>query len=133
MNYIQILSGGVMVLFALYLISLLVMTILNRELAVNYFSSFASSARAHYLEQILRLIVGVSILFYSEFMLFARFFGIFAWIIIVSTVALFLIPWTWHHKLGKRVIPLTIRHLNFYAVSASLFGVFVLYCIINPH
>ena len=132
MDYKLILSGSIMVIFGLYLISLVVITIFNKTIAVSYFSSFASSARAHYLEQILRLIVGMSMLSFSKSMLYARFFELFAWIIILSTIVLILIPWTWHNKLGKRVIPLTIRNLKFYAVSASIFGVFILYCVINP-
>lgn len=132
MDYIRILSGTVMVIFGLYLISLLVITILNKKVAVNYFSSFASSAKAHYLEQILRLIVGVSMLSFSKSMFYAHFFEIFAWIIILSTIVLILIPWQWHNKLGKLAIPLVIRNLKFYAVSASIFGVFILYCFIKP-
>lgn len=132
MDYKLMLSGSVMVIFGLYLISLLVITILNKTIAVSYFSSFASSARAHYLEQILRLIVGMAMLLFSKSMLYAQFFELFAWIIILSTIVLILIPWTWHNELGKRVIPLTIRNLKFYAVSASIFGVFILYCVINP-
>lgn len=132
MNYKVILSGSVIVIFGLYLIGLLIITILNKKIAVSYFSSFASSARAHYLEQILRLIIGVSMLSFSKSMLYARFFEIFAWIIIFSTIVLILIPWTWHNRLGKRVIPLTIQHLNFYAVSASILGAFILYCVISP-
>lgn len=132
MDYKLVLSGSVMVIFGLYLISLLVITISYTTLAVSYFISFASSARAHYLEQILRLIVGMSMLSFSKSMLYAQFFELFAWIIILSTIVLILTPWTWHNKLGKRVIPLTIRNLKFYAVSASIFGVFILYCVIRP-
>lgn len=132
MDYKLVLSGSIMVIFGLYLISLLVITILNKTIAASYFSSFASSARAHYLEQILRLIVGMAMLSFSKSMLYAQFFELFAWIIILSTIVLILIPWTWHSKLGKRVIPLTIRNLKFYAVSASIFGVFILFCVIEP-
>jgi hypothetical protein len=132
MDFKVVFSGFVMVIFGLYLISLLVITILNKKIAVNYFSSFASSARAHYLEQIMRLIVGISMLFFSKSMLYAQFFALFAWIIIITTIVLILIPWTWHHKLGKRVIPMTIQNLEFYALLASIFGVFILYCVIRP-
>jgi hypothetical protein len=74
----------------------------------------------------------MSMLSFSKSMLYAQFFEMFAWIIVLSTIVLILIPWTWHNKLGKRVIPLTIQNLKFYAVSASLFGIFILYCVINP-
>lgn len=121
-----------MIMFGLYLIGLLIITMLNKEVAVGYFSSFASSARAHYLEQLLRLIVGISMLLFSKSMVYAQFFEMFAWIIVLSTIVLILIPWTWHNKLGKWAIPLTIRNLRFYAVSASILGVFILYCVIKP-
>ena len=132
MDFKTILSGTVIVLFGLYLVSLLILTILRKEDAVSYFSSFASSAKAHYLEQVLRLIVGIAMLTYSKSMLYEHVFQIFAWTLILSTIVLLFIPWTWHNKLGKWVIPVTIRNLKFYALSAALLGGFILYCVIRP-
>ena len=132
MDYKLLFSGSVMLIFGLYLISLLVITLLNKAIAVGYFSSFASSAKAHYLEQVLRLIVGLAMLSFSKSMLYTQFFELFAWIIIISTIVLIVIPWRWHNRLGKSVIPLTIKNLKFYAISASIFGVFILYCVIRP-
>ena len=128
----ELLAGSITTIFGLYLISLLIITITNKEKAVNYFSSFASSAKAHFLEQSLRLIVAISILIFSKSMLYSLGFEIFGWIIIISTIILILMPWTWHNKFGKWAIPFTIRNLYFYAVSASIFGIFILYCIVKP-
>lgn len=69
---------------------------------------------------------------FSKSMLYTQFFELFAWIIIISTIVLIVIPWRWHNRLGKSVIPLTIKNLKFYAISASIFGVFILYCVIRP-
>ena len=128
----ELLAGSITTIFGLYLISLLIITLLNKERAINYFSSFVSSAKAHFFEQVLRLTVGISVLFFSESMLYSKGFEIFGWIVIISTIILILTPWTWHHKFGKWAIPFTIRNLNFYAVSAAIFGMFILYCISKP-
>ena len=97
----ELLAGSITTIFGLYLISLLIITLLNKERAINYFSSFASSAKAHFFEQVLRLTVGISVLFFSESMLYSKGFEIFGWIVIISTIILILTPWTWHHKFGK--------------------------------
>jgi hypothetical protein len=54
-------------------------------------------------------------------------FKLFGWLIVVTAMALLLIPWQWHHRLGTRVIPLTIRHMWLYALGAAALAVFILY------
>ena|SRR5690606_33314514 len=132
LQYKVILSGIVVISFGVYLLSLFVITILKRQVAVSYFSSFASSAKAHYVEQALRLLVGTSLVSFSGSMLFSEYFRIFGWIIVVSTIVLIFTPWRWHNKLGERLIPLTIRNINVYAVSASVLGAFILYAAVCP-
>ena len=46
----EILAGIITTLFGLYLITLLIVTLLRKKSAINYFSSFASSAKVHYFE-----------------------------------------------------------------------------------
>ena len=128
----KLITGGIVVIFGLYLISLLFISLWNKSVAIRYFGSFASSAKAHYLEQLLRLIVGVSFIIFSKFMLFSKMFNFFGWIIVLTTIVLLLTPWKWHHNFGKWAIPFTIRNLVFYTISASLFGVFILICVLKP-
>lgn len=62
--------------------------------------SCASSARAHYVEQLLRLLIGTSLVVFSPAMWQGNVFWLVGWAIVVSSVALLLIPWQWHHQLG---------------------------------
>jgi hypothetical protein len=54
-------------------------------------------------------------------------FQLFGWLIIVSTVALLVIPWQWHHGFGTRVMPLVFRHLRLFALGAPALATFILY------
>lgn len=128
----EILAGIITTLFGLYLITLLIATLLRKKSAINYFSSFASSAKAHYSEQLLRLIAGLGLLIYSDNMLLPNLFGIVGWALIATSILLITTPWKWHNKFGEWAIPFTIRNLILYAVSASIIGFAIIFCIIAP-
>ena len=128
----KLLSGIITILFGLYLISLLIITLVKKQWVINYLSSFAGSAKAHYLEQLLRLIVGLALLVYSGEMLFPDAFRLFGWVIIVTTILLLIMPWKWHNRFGKWAIPFVTRNLSLYAVSAAIMGLVMLYCVIAP-
>jgi hypothetical protein len=128
----ETLTGIITAMFGLYLITLLIVTLLRKKSAINYFSSFASSAKAHYFEQLLRLIAGLGLLIYSDNMLFSNLFGIFGWVLVATSILLIITPWKWHNKFGEWAIPFTIRNLILYAVSASIIGLVIIYCVIAP-
>jgi hypothetical protein len=89
--------------------------------------SFASSARTHFVEQALRLLVGTSLIVLSPAMWQANVFRLIGWAIVVSSAALILVPWQWHHRLGERILPMIVRHLRLYAIGMFAFGAFLLY------
>ena len=128
----EVVAGIITTLFGLSLITLLIVTLLKKEFAITFLSSFASSAKAHYIEQLLRLIAGLGLLIYSDNMLFPDLFGIFGWVLIATSASLIIMPWKWHNKFGKRAIPFVIRNLVLYAVSASIMGLVIMYCVIVP-
>ncbi len=125
----RLLSGIVVVGFGLYLIGLAVVIALKPLLAERFIKSFASSARAHYTEQVSRLTVGAAIVIFAPSMWYPDLFEGFGWLIIITTVGLLLIPWQWHNKFGRLAIPLAIRHLQLYALGASALGAFILYAV----
>jgi hypothetical protein len=59
-------------------------------------------------------------------------FRLFGWLMIVTTILLLIMPWKWHNKFAKWVIPSAIKNLILYVVSAAVMGVFILYCVILP-
>lgn len=126
---VSVLSGIVVVGFCLFLIGLAVVIAANPSLAERFLRSFASSARAHYTEQILRLLVGAAIVNFASSMWYSDLFKLFGWLIAVTAVGLLLVPWRWHHKFGMRVMPLVFRHMRLFALGASPLGAFVLYSV----
>jgi len=129
LQIINILSGIVVLAFCLFLFGLAITIVVNPRRAKQFLNSYASSARAHYTEQIIRLIVGTAIVIFAPSMWFSDIFNIFGWIIIITTIGLLIIPWQWHHKFGKWAIPLAIRYLKIYSVLALILGLFILYCL----
>lgn len=95
--------------------------------AARFLTGFASSARAHYTEQVLRLVAGAAIVVFAAEMRFPALFSIFGWILVVTAAALLVVPWRWHHRFGQWAIPLAIRHIKLYALGAFVLGSFILY------
>jgi hypothetical protein len=124
---VTVLSGIVVVGFCLFLIGLAVVIAIRPSHAERFLRAFASSARAHYVEQGFRLLVGVAIVNFAGSMWHAELFTLFGWLIVVTAAALLLTPWQWHHKLGVWMLPLVIRHMNLFALGAAALGAFILY------
>jgi len=128
----DILAGVITTVFGIYLTSLFAIAFVKKKSVVNYLSSFASSAKAHYSEQIIRLTAGIGLVVYSSEMIFSELFKIFGWTLIITSLVLLTIPWKWHHKFGQWAIPFVIKNLRLYTLIASLLGIIILYCTIMP-
>lgn len=124
---VSLVSGLVVVGFCLFLIGLAVMIMTKPSQAEKFLRSFASSARAHYTEQVLRLVVGAAIVNFASSMWHPELFTLFGWLIVVTGVALLLTPWQWHHRLGTWMMPPVFQHLKLFALGACALGVFILY------
>lgn len=119
--------GLVVTGFGLFLIGLALMMALEPALAERFLRSFASSARAHYTEQGVRLLVGAAMVAFADSMWYPERFRLFGWIILATTVGLLLIPWQWHHRFASRAMPPVYQHMRLFALGAFALGAFVLY------
>ena len=128
---VNLLSGGVVVGFCLFLISLAAVIVTSPSLAERFLKSFASSARAHYTEQGLRLLVGAAIVNFASSMRYPELFRPFGWLLVVSTAGLLLLPWQWHNKFGRWVMPPVIGHMRLFALGAFALGAFILYSVLR--
>jgi hypothetical protein len=113
--------------FGLSLIALPGIAFAKPAIVVRFLSVFASSARAHYVEQGFRLLVGAALVVRSPTMWQPGMFWLFGWAIVVSSAVLMCVPWQWHRRLGERVLPLLVRHLRLYAVGSLALGALLLY------
>ena len=122
-----LMAGVVAVALGFFLIALTGVTFVKPAIAERFFMSFASSARTHYVEQVIRLLIGAALVVRSPTMWHADMFRLVGWAIVVSSAALILFPWQWHHRFGERVLPMLVRHMKLYAVGMFAFGVLLLY------
>ena len=120
-------AGAILVAFSLFLVGLTVVVFTKPAVAERFFMSFASSARAHYTEQVIRLLIGASLVIRSAAMWQPKVFWFVGWAIVLSSLVLILSPWQWHHRFGEIVRPMLIRRIKLFAVGLLAFGVLLLY------
>jgi hypothetical protein len=101
------LAGIVVGSCGLFLIGVTGIVFAKPALAERFFMSFASSARAHYVEQAFRLLIGASLVVLSPAMWQTNMFR--------------------HHRSGQLVLPMVVRHMRLYAVGLFAFGALLLY------
>ncbi len=120
-------AAVVVVTFGLFLIGLTGVVFMRPAVAERFLRAFASSAKAHYTEQAFRLMIGASLVVLSQTMWQPTLFRVTGWAIIISSLALILTPWQWHHRFATHALPKLIRFMKLYAIGLLLFGVLLLY------
>jgi|SRR5688572_23153478 hypothetical protein len=119
---VQIVALGIVVVAGLYLIALAVVALARPALARRFLLGFAQSAGVHYAEMAARIIVGAALFIASPRMLFSQVFAWFGAALLVSSILLLCLPWTWHRALGERVLPRFVRYLGVVAPICFLLG-----------
>ena len=120
-------AAVVVVAFGLSLIAFSGVAVAKPAIAERFLTAFASSARTHHGEQVVRVLVGAALVVRSPVMWQPKTFCLVGWAIVASSAVLLCVPWQWHHRLGERVLPLLVRHLRLYAVVSFAFGALLLY------
>ena len=123
----SVVAAVVVVVFGFSLITFTGVAFANPARAARFLMAFATSARTHYVEQVLRILVGAALVVLSSTMWHPKMFWLFGWAIVVSSAALICAPWQWHDRLGKRMRPMLVRFVKLYAVGAFALGVLLLY------
>lgn len=123
----NLMAAFVVVTFAVFLIGMASVVFIRPAVAERFFVSFASSARTHYTEQVVRLLVGASLLALSPTMWQPNLFRLIAWAIIISSIVLILTPWQWHHRFGTHLRPKLIRFIKLFGIGLLAFGVLLIF------
>lgn len=105
-----------------FLVVLALMAFLLPSKAVKFLGGFASSAKVHFIEMLLRLAVGVSILSISKSMAFSDIFYVFGWVLCITSALLILIPWQYHKKFADLVVPPSTNRVWLFGVLALPLG-----------
>ena len=127
MTMMSAVAGAILVAFGFFLVGLTVVVFAKPAVAERFFMSFASSARTHYTEQIVRLLIGASLIIRSGAMWQPKVFWLVGWAIVLSSLVLILTPWQWHDRFGEEVRPRLIRHMKLFAVGLLAFAVVLIY------
>jgi hypothetical protein len=129
MPILNAIAGAILVAFGLLLIGFTVVVFARPAIAERFLTAFASSARTHYTEQVVRLLVGVSLIIRSAAMWQPKVFWFVGWAVGLSSLALIITPWQWHHLFGEKVRPMLIRRMKVYAVALLAFGALIIYAV----
>lgn len=117
---------------SLGMIAMATAAIFSPDLLRRFLRGFASSARVHFFELAVRLVVGGSFIVFSPHLHLSGVFRLFGWLIVLTTVVMLLIPWQWHQRFAGTVVPVVTQHLRLYALGSLLLGAFILYGLVRP-
>lgn len=122
-------AAVIVVLAAFYLIGLAVASVISPTHTRRFLESFASTAGVHYLEMLVRLLVGIAFIGYSPHMLWPKAFWVFGWLLVISTAVLMLIPWRWHRRFARKVVPPITRHTWLFGLVSLPLGGGILFAV----
>lgn len=120
-----LISESIVIAFGLALVGFAVLIIVKPKPSRRFIESFASSARAHYAEQVIRLVVGAALVVHAPAMSYSWVFAVLGWLMVVTAIALLMMPWRWHNRFGEMVIPWVTRHMKLYAIVVFGLGALI--------
>lgn len=116
----------------IYFVGLGIAAIAWPERVRRFLASHASSASAHFTELCLRLIVGSALVLWAPRMQFSPAFLVFGWVLVGTTIALFLVPWRLHRRFAEWSVPMAARRPALLGVGALVGGVLLLLALLLP-
>jgi len=124
---IQHTAMAIVLLSAIFLIILACLSIFTPKHAIRFLGGFASSAKTHYLEMIIRLIVGTAFIINAPNMLYSKVFMIFGWLLVGSTAILILLPWRWHNLFGQKIASPVIQQAWLIGIGSLMLSALVIF------
>lgn len=122
---------AIVLLSAIFLFILACLSLFTPKHAIRFLGGFASSAKTHYLEMIIRLIVGTAFIINAPNMLYSKVFMIFGWLLVGSTAILILLPWRWHNLFGQKIASPVIQQAWLIGIGSFLLSAFIAFAALN--
>ena len=113
-------------LSGLYMIALGVVSIVVPARATRFLLSFAATQSLHFVEILLRAIVGVAFILAAPRMSFSGAFTFFGWILLVTTACLAIVPWRWHRRFAQTTVPYATRYIALLGLASMMIGGIIL-------
>ena len=128
----QVFAGLFVLLAALWLMGFAIWCLLRPLSASRFLEGFATTARAHYTEQVLRVLAGIALVLHAPYMRSPFFIYGFGWVLVATSTLLILLPWRWHQRFAQWAIPLAVRNLRSYALSSFALGALLAWALLTP-
>ena len=123
---VRLLASVPVLLVGVYFLALAAVAIASPQRAKDFLGSFAGSASAHFLELFIRLIVGGALTISAPWMMFSGVVLVAGWVILVTTVLMFAVPWRWHQRFAQWSVPMATRNMPLFAFGSFAAGVAVI-------
>jgi hypothetical protein len=123
---LDLLATAIVFVSGLYLLGLGLLSLLRPAEASRFLLGFATSARAHYFELLMRLLAGFAFVVEAPRLAFEVPFSFFGWLLVGTTACLFLVPWQWHQRFAAMAVPHALRNLWLVALVSLLLGACIL-------
>lgn len=128
---IELLATAVIVVAGVYLVVLGVGCFVRPDAAAGFLLGFASSPFVHYLELVIRVLVGASLLEMSGALASALIFNVFGWVLIVTSLVMFVVPWRWHRQFAQQAVPQALRYIGVVGAASIMFGVALVWFVVG--
>ena len=129
MSLLTALSLVAVVLVALYMLALGAASLLVPAQTSRFLLGFAGSPSVHFAELFLRLVAGAALVQYAPNMHFSTAFGLFGWVLLISTACLLVVPWQLHRRFAQQAVPHAIRYIALIGAASLAFGGLVLFAV----
>jgi hypothetical protein len=121
-------SKWVIILFGIFIILIGFLMLINPEKARITLRKAGSTNFINYAEITIRLIPAIALILYSDFSKLPEAFKIFGWIMLITSLILYVVPRKLHHRFSMKCADI-LKPIYFQLISpfAFIFGALIIY------
>jgi hypothetical protein len=125
-------SLAIVLAAAIYLLALGGGALVRPTLAKRFLGGFATTLPLHLSELALRLLTGAALVISAPRMAFSAAIALFGWTLILTSLALLLVPWRFHQRFAAWSVPQATRHMPLIGVASVAGGLALIAALILP-
>jgi len=123
---------AVVVTAALYLLTLGGGALIRPEITKRFLGGFATTPRRHFTELALRVLAGAAFVSSAPRMAFGPAIALFGWILVVTSLALAIVPWRLHQRFAAWAVPQATQHMPLIGIVSIVGGVVLFAALLLP-
>lgn len=125
-----LLAKAILLSVVAYFLALGALAFLRPKNASNFLLGFANTPSKHCAELVVRLLAGVSLLLVAPTTAHATAMSAFGWTLVISTLAMALMPWRLHQRFAQSAVPKALRYLPLIGAASLLMGGWLLWNVV---